>query len=115
MFASEEYLLSWAVYLLSALVCLFVWWRMTRPVAWTILRTWFRVTIAVLLLLPISESAGSQVMAPAIVAVMIEAMTEGIKAAERGGYPLLMAMAAAYLLAFLYHMIKPSKVKIDKK
>ena len=115
MFGNDDYLLSWGIYLLSAMVCLFIWWRMTRPVAWAVLRGWLRVSVAVLLLLPLSAYEGSQSMAPAVMALVFESMTMGVDASGRGGYPLLMTITAACLLVFLYHMLWAGRAKVSKK
>lgn len=115
MLGSDDYLISWGIYLVSALVCLFVWFRMTRFISVEALRDWMRVPMIVLLFLPLSVSEGSQALAPAVMALMFEILTGGLKTAERAGIPLLAGLVGAYLLVFTYHMKKINRAKNSKK
>lgn len=62
---ADEYLLAWAVYAASALGCLLVWLRMTRPL-WRWLREPLRLLVAVLLLTPTIVDPARELFAPAV-------------------------------------------------
>jgi len=62
---ANEYLLAWAVYAASALGCLLVWLRMTRPL-WRWLREPLRLLVAVLLLTPTIVDPVRELFAPAV-------------------------------------------------
>lgn len=61
----NDYLLAWSAYGLSALGCLLVWFRMTRPL-WRWLREPLRLLVAVLLITPTIVDAERELFAPAV-------------------------------------------------
>ena len=61
----NDYLLAWGAYLLAALGCLLVWFRLTSWM-WRYLREPLRVLVLVLLFSPTVVDPGKEQFAPAV-------------------------------------------------
>ncbi|UUY07868.1 MFS transporter [Pseudomonas sp. J452] len=61
----QDYLLAWAIYAISALGCLLVWFQLTGWI-WRWLREPLRLLVAVLLLTPTPVDPARELFAPAI-------------------------------------------------
>ena len=92
---SFSYLAAWAVYLISALVMIAVFWRMTRNLKLRRTRRSLRVLVAVLLLTPINIATDASIwLAPAyLVGAYDWVLGHTDKALQAGVY-----IAAAYAL-----------------
>ncbi|WP_043311645.1 hypothetical protein [Pseudomonas sp. ML96] len=69
----QDYLLAWALYAISALGCLLVWFRMTGWM-WRFLREPLRVIVAVLLLSPTIVDPAKELFAPAIAITALDVL-----------------------------------------
>lgn len=104
MLSTQEYLLSWGLYLLGALGLMVVWWRMTgwlRPPA---LRNVLRISAAVALVMPYPVPGQEAFLAPALMMTFLEGLFFEEYGFSHAGIPLILAVVIAnivYLLADL--------------
>ncbi|SEI41095.1 hypothetical protein SAMN05421831_101356 [Allopseudospirillum japonicum] len=99
--AAEDYLIyAWWAYGLSALILLWTSWRLTFSWVWWI-RDPILLTLVPLLAVPWTLAENSPHFAPAFVISLLDALSagdQGLAAAWRAGQPLVLGIAAAWLL-----------------
>lgn len=100
----EYYQAAWAVYLVSAVVLLIVWFQLTKNIQSGDLKQYLRLIPSVLLLTP---AVNDQALAPAFIVVLGEFFTQGMQAAMMGVVPLLVALLMGAITLALYSIFKP--------
>lgn len=103
----EYYQAAWAVYLVSAVALLFVWFRLTAVMQPGDRRQYVRLIPAVLLFTP---AVNEQALAPAFIVALGELLTNGVQAAMMGIVPLLVALLLGAILLALIALFKPKPV-----
>jgi hypothetical protein len=98
MLSTQEYLLSWGLYLLGTLGLMVVWWRMTRPIGISTLRNMLRLSALVALLMPYPVPGQESFLAPALMMTFIEGLFFEEQGFAHAGVPLLIALALANAL-----------------
>lgn len=119
MLSTQEYLISWGVYLLSVLGLMVVWWRMSfwlRPPA---LRNVVRLSAAIALLTPYPVPGQEAFLAPALMMTFLEGLFFEAYGFKHAGIPLLMAVLIAniiYLVADLgWQMVKRKRQPVREE
>lgn len=115
MLTSSEYLIVWALYLLSAAGLTLAWWRLTAGVGWIQLRQVLRVLVLMLLFTPWTLEGQPQFWAPAFIVASLDALGNGIDAASRAGIPLLAAELVGLIVSFSYYFASSSKQAEDSR
>lgn len=105
MFSFEEYIIGWGVYLFSAIVLLFVFWRMTRFIPWRCFRDCVRLSAAVFLLLPTVIDSGSYYWAPAWIKALLNIIFANLDVFWPIARLFLIALCSTYLVYFLLSFI----------
>lgn len=103
----EYYQAAWAVYLISAIALLFVWFRLTTNMQPGDRKQYVRLIAAVLLFTP---AVNDQALAPAFIVTFGELFTSGVQAAMMGIVPLLVALLVGAIGLALYSLFKPKPV-----
>lgn len=104
---ADEYFLSWCIYLLGALACLFVLWRMTAT--WPIwLCRAVRLLGAVLILPPAKVTEEAYFLAPAFIVAPFDWFSYGPERAE----PAISVLLLSLLIAAVVYVLTPLIVKL---
>lgn len=110
MFSTEEYLTTWAVYLLSAAGLMVVWWYLTGFLRINVLRNMLRVSAAVALIMPYPVPEQEAFLAPAIMMTFLEGLFFEDYGFSHAGIPLLIIVVLAnviYLIIdLLLHLVR---------
>lgn len=101
----NEYLLAWTVYGVSALGCLLVWLRMTRPL-WRWLREPLRLLMAVVLLSPTLVDPERGLFAPAVAVMALDLLFQVGSSAWRAAADLASYGLIAFVLYLLMALIR---------
>ena len=97
MFATE-YLIAWAVYVLSGAECCFIWWKITSHVKHMAWRDLGRGFALVIIFTPWYSAEEPELLAPATVVLMMDLLLEGAKSGLKGGIVLLATTFAMLLV-----------------
>ena len=99
--SAPNYFLIWSAYLLAAAVFYGIFWRFTRLK--TARRTFYvmRALLAAIILTPWYVNPQESVLAPALMVVLMDAITLGGSEAVRALVPLSLAIIISLLLAFV--------------
>ena len=104
MFALEEYLWGWIIYLLAAIGLLTVFWRVTQSIALIYLKQSLRLIIATLLLTPALIENTSWLWSPAWVQGLLQLIFVGMDGFLPVGRHLLIAVCAILIVYLLVLM-----------
>lgn len=86
---TTSYLIAWLFYLLGCGAGCAVFWRMTRPLPWSLVKHYSRLSVVIILLVPFSIEPGSGYYAPALMIACLEGLFEEALPFSRAGLPLL--------------------------
>ena len=112
MLTENEYMMAWGVYLLAVVGLGAVWWRLTRPIPVRWLQNLFRVLYFALLVTPaVVVEDNPAHMAPAAMIWVLEATLVEQGNIARVYPPLLTALIAAVLIAFLEAILHRARRK----
>jgi len=98
---THQYIIAWAVYLVGALGCLAVWWRMTRPFGQGFPRRFLRMIAAFAILTPAISNPGMGFLGPALLVCLFDGLSHGPEAMLRTAPLVLISLLVATLLAAL--------------
>lgn len=98
MFSTQEYLTTWAAYLLSSAGLMVVWWYMTKLLPFAVLRNMLRVSVAVALVMPYPVPGQEGFLAPATMMTFLEGLFFEDYGFSHAGIPLLIAVVAANVI-----------------
>lgn len=110
-----NYWLLWTVYLLASAVFFVAFWRLTRFTRFLWLSYLLRAITIALAFTPWYANQQGTVLAPALIIVMLDAITIGGTAAVRGLVPLLLALILALVIAIIWHFISVRKINNSVK
>lgn len=120
MMEASNYWLVWLIYLLAAAAFLAVFWRFTRFKQATWLSYSLRAIVIAIILTPWYANPQGGVLAPALIVVLLDAITIGGSEAARATVPLVLAIILALLVATVMFVINKRrnqhsvKKQIDK-
>lgn len=103
--AVTNYWLLWSIYLAASAVFFIVFWRMTRFRHHEWLSQLLRGTVVAIALTPWYANQEGTVLAPALIVVMLDAITIGGTAAVRALVPLVLALLLAWIAASAWYLI----------
>lgn len=95
----SNYLLLWGVYLAASAVFFTIFWRLTRFTRHQWLSIFLRSTLLVLAFTPWYVNQEESVLAPALIVVLLDAITIGGAAPVRALVPLVLALLLAWILS----------------
>lgn len=98
MISSQEYLVSWGLYLLGVLGLMIVWWVMTQRIRLGWLRNMLRITVLVALLMPYPVPEQEAFLAPALMMTFVEGLFFEKYGFAHAGIPLVLAIVLANIL-----------------
>lgn len=100
-----NYVLLWTIYLLASAVFFVVFWRITRFKRRIWLSYILRAVMLALALTPAYANQAGEVMAPALIVALLDAITIGGSAAVRAFVPLFLALIMAVVLASAWYLV----------
>jgi membrane protein implicated in regulation of membrane protease activity len=103
----EYYQMAWAVYLIAAVLLMFVWFRLTKNMQAGDRQQYVRLIPAVLLFTP---AVNDQALAPAFIVTLGELLTNGVQSAMMGIVPLLVTLLLGAIALAIYSLFKPKPV-----
>ena len=117
MFSTEEYIVSWLIYLSTSAGLLLVFWRSTGNMgSWHYFRQLLRLSIAVLLLTPFTVNESSNYLAPAWTILSLDMIFAEADNLWRAGGPLLIVWSSIAILHCLVTLAyKISGIKSSNK
>lgn len=105
MFSTEEYLTTWAIYLLSAAGLMVVWWYLTALLRISVLRNMLRVSAAVALIMPYPVPEQEVFLAPAIMMTFLEGLFFEDHGFSHAGIPLLAVVVLANVVYLIIDLL----------
>lgn len=105
----SNYWLIWLIYLAAAAVFYTIFWKITdfKRARW--LSYALRAVIIAIILTPWYASPEGQVLAPALIIVMLDAITIGATSAARAMVPLALSVTIALIIAAIMLLINNRK------
>ena len=114
--SATNYWLIWLVYLGASTIFLTLFWRMTRFSQARWLSYSLRAVTVAIILTPWYANPRGDSFAPALVVILLDAITIGGSAAARAVVPLILAVILALLVAVIALFLNTKiKINIDKK
>lgn len=97
-----QYVIAWIAYLVGALGCLAVWWRMTRSFGQGLPRRCLRTIAACVILAPAMSNPDMDYLGPALLICLFDVLSHGsVEAMQRTAPIILISLLVATLLAAL--------------
>lgn len=96
---------AWGYYLLGVTGLYAFWWRITRPIGWSVVRRVLRAVMLVAMLCPFSVAEGYMDMAPAVLMVLMETVFDGAEGFNRVGPTFLGFLAFAAVVAVVWDIV----------
>ena len=103
--------IAWGVYLFAAVVFCVFFWRITRSTRYRILVNCLRAVMLAIIFTPWYVSETEPVMAPALIIVLMDAITISGTAAVRAFVPLFLTVVLALMLALVFMLIARGRRK----
>lgn len=101
MFSFQEYIIGWAVYLITVIGLLFCTWYITRGIPWLYVKQVLRLIAATLFLTPIAIDNTTAFYAPAWIKAGLQLVFEGVDGFMPVGHLLLMVLLGVLLVYVL--------------
>jgi hypothetical protein len=95
------YLASWAIYLIAGTACFVLFYKATGIIGFKPLANTFRAIMLVLIYTPWFVAAEKDLMAPAIMVMLLDLITIGGNSFVRAMVPLLVALSAAVVMVWI--------------
>lgn len=101
--------IAWLVYIVAASVYYLIFWRITRFQKRRVLKYSLRALMFTIIATPWYVSDTGTVMAPALIIVMMDAITISSEAAVRAFVPLFLSMSLSLVLVLLMLLVRRGK------
>jgi len=99
------YLASWAIYLIAGTLCYVLFYRGTRWIRPKVLANTLRAILIALIYTPWYVAVDQELMAPALMVILLDIVTLGEDAFIRALVPLMMSTTAAVVLVWLLSLL----------
>ena len=100
------YLISWAIYLAAGGACYILFYRFTGMIKFKPLANALRAIMLALIFTPWYVAADQNLMAPALMVIALDVITQGGTAFVRAFVPLLLAIIFALIIALAGGLIR---------
>ncbi len=100
------YLISWAIYLTAGGVCFILFYRFTGMIKFKPLANTLRAIMLALIFTPWYVATDQDLMAPALMVILLDIITQGGTAFVRAFVPLLLAIIFALIIALAGGLIR---------
>lgn len=100
------YLTSWAVYLTAGTICYVLFYKATGIIGFKPLANTLRAIMIALIYTPWYVAPEQDLMAPAVIVILLDMITVGGSAFVRALVPLILATIAAVLIALVWGLLR---------
>lgn len=101
-----DYILGWAIYIAAGTVCYIIFYRATGIIRFKPIANMLRGIMLALMFTPWYVSAEGDLMAPAIIVMMLDMVTMGGTSFVRAMVPLVLSLVVAVLIGLSTGLIK---------
>ena len=101
------YITSWAIYLSAGTLCYILFYKATGKIGFKPLANVLRGIMIALIYTPWYVAADQDLMAPAVIVIVLDTITIGGDAFIRGLVPLTLVLIAAIVIALLAGLLRP--------
>jgi len=98
------YLTSWAIYLAAGTLCYVLFYRATRGFRPKLIANLLRGIMIALIYTPWTVAPDQDLMAPAVIVIPLDMITQGADAFVRGMVPLLLSTMLAVVVVLALHL-----------
>ena len=99
------YLTSWAVYLAAGTLCYVLFYRGTRWIRPKVLANLLRGIMIALIYTPWTVATDQNLMAPAVIVILLDMITQGVDAFVRAFVPLMLSLLLAIVLSVVISVV----------
>lgn len=100
------YITSWAVYLTAGTLCYVLFYKATGAIGFKPLANILRGIMIALIYTPWYVAADEELMAPAVIVILLDMITIGGNAVVRALVPLTLALIAAVFIALIAGLLR---------
>lgn len=100
------YLTSWAVYLTAGTICYVLFYKATGIIGFKPLANSLRAIMIALIYTPWYVAPEQDLMAPAVIVILLDMITVGGDAFVRALVPLILAIIASILIALVWGLLR---------
>lgn len=100
------YLTSWAIYLTFGTICYILFYKATGVIGFKPLANTLRAIMIALIYTPWYVAPEQDLMAPAVMVIMLDMITVGDNAFVRALVPLVLAIGGAILIALIWGLAR---------
>lgn len=100
------YITSWAIYLAAGTLCYILFYKATGVIRFKLLANLLRAIMLVLIYTPWYVAADRELMAPAVIVILLDMITIGGNAFVRALVPLTLALIAAILIVLMTGLLR---------
>ena len=97
---------AWLIYIAAAFFALLLFWFMTRNMQWLWWRDMMRITVAVIVAVPIPVDSPGSDYAPAFMALAFAGLTQDADQALRASLPLIVCFLIFFVCLSFYHLVR---------
>lgn len=109
------YITSWAVYLAAGTLCYVLFYKATGAIGFKPLANMLRGIMIALIYTPWYVAADEDLMAPAVIVILLDMITIGGDAFIRGLVPLTLALIACIVIALMAGWLRSFFTRADRR
>ncbi len=102
----QDYLIGWAVYIVAGALCYVIFYRFTGAIKFKPLANCLRAALLALMFTPWYVSPDADLMAPALMVIMLDIVIVGGTSFVRALVPLTLAITAAVFIGLTFRFVK---------
>ena len=109
-----NYWLIWIIYLVASAIFYWIFWRVTDfdKAKWTSYS--LRALAAAVILTPWYANIQGETMAPALMVMTLDLITNGREAVVRSAIPMVLAIIAAEVVVTIFYFIQKNRAKVAR-
>lgn len=103
----NDYYLAWMIYLLAALVCQLVVWRITAQINTIEVRTIVQICSFAILITPVRLDSTQNYWVPALIAGLMDGLNDGFDSLVERFVPMIVVMIGLLVLSLIWKFLRP--------
>lgn len=102
----QDYLIGWAIYIVAGILCYMIFYRFTGVIRFKPIANSLRAILLALMFTPWYVSPEEDLMAPALMVMMLDLITQGGTTFVRAMVPLSLSLCAAVIIGLSWGLLK---------
>ena len=102
----QDYLIGWGIYIVAGILCYMIFYRFTGAIRFKPLANMLRAILLALMFTPWYVSADQDLMAPALMVMMLDLITQGGTTFVRALVPLVLSLTVAIFLGLTWRLYR---------